>query len=169
MHIAKKRCHPTLASRFEQLVEMMPPQAILNDAQYQKTLAVIDRLMATKKLTRGQSLYLETLVQLVQAYEAEHHRIETADLSGIDALRQLLTDNDMNASDLARLLGIHASMGSKILKGELIVDRRARVQTSGAIQSSARVIYRIVTYLTPKVLHGARSCSGALIFNSDFD
>jgi antitoxin component HigA of HigAB toxin-antitoxin module len=32
--------------------------------------------------------------------------------------------NDMNASDLARLLGVHASMGSKILKGDraLTVD-----------------------------------------------
>jgi len=30
----------------------------------------------------------------------------------------LLADNDMSASDLARLLGVHASMGSKILKGE---------------------------------------------------
>jgi HTH-type transcriptional regulator/antitoxin HigA len=57
-------------------------------------------------------------VQLVQAYEAQHHRIETVDIGGIDALRQLLADNDMNASDLARLLGVHASMGSKILKGE---------------------------------------------------
>jgi antitoxin component HigA of HigAB toxin-antitoxin module len=79
---------------------------------------MIDRLMSRKKLTRGQALYMETLVQLVQAYEAEHHHIETSDPSGIDSLRHLLNENKMNASDLARLLGIHASMGSKILKGE---------------------------------------------------
>ena len=34
------------------------------------TLEVIDRLMAVAKLTKGQASYLETLVQLVQAYEA---------------------------------------------------------------------------------------------------
>ena len=61
---------------------------------------------------------METLVQLVQTYEARRHAIDTADLSGIDALRQLLAENGMNASDLARLLGVHVSMGSKILKGE---------------------------------------------------
>ena len=35
-----------------------------------------------------------------------------------------LQENEMNASDLARLLGVHASLGSKILKGErsLTVD-----------------------------------------------
>ena len=42
----------------------------------------------------------------------------------VDSLRHLLEENGMNASDLARLLGVHASMGSKILKGEraLTVD-----------------------------------------------
>lgn len=85
---------------------------------------MVDRLMAAGKLTRGQELYLETLVQLVQAYEAKHHAIDTGALSGIDALRHLLTENKMNASELARLLGVHPSMGSKILKGErsLTVD-----------------------------------------------
>ena len=114
----KQNPQETLAGRFEQLVEMMPPQAVRNEAQYQKTLDVIDRLMSRKKLTQGQALYLETLVQLVQAYEAEHHRIEATDLRGIDSLRHLLTENQLNASDLGRLLGVHASMGSKILKGE---------------------------------------------------
>jgi HTH-type transcriptional regulator/antitoxin HigA len=99
-------------------VEIMPPQAIRSDAQYQKTLDMIDCLMSRKKLTRGQELYMETLVQLVQAYEAEHHQIDTTDLRGIDSLRHLLSANEMNASDLARLPGVHASMGSKILKGE---------------------------------------------------
>ena len=79
---------------------------------------MIDRVMAVGKLTQGQELYLETLVQLVQAYEAQHHAIDTTDLSGVEILRHLLAENDMSASDLARLLGVHVSMGSKILKGE---------------------------------------------------
>ena len=118
MQIAKKNGQQALAGRFQQLVEAMPPQAIQDDAQYEKTLEMIDRLMARKRLTRGQALYMETLVQLVQSFEAENHPIDTSDLRGIDSLRHLLAENDMNASDLARLLGVHASMGSKILKGE---------------------------------------------------
>jgi len=103
---------------FEGLVAEMIPQAIMDDVQYENSVEMIDRLMAAGNLTRGQELYLETLVELVQAYEAKHQTIETADLSGIDALRHLLADNGMNASDLGRLLGVHPSMGSKILKGE---------------------------------------------------
>jgi HTH-type transcriptional regulator/antitoxin HigA len=107
-----------LPGRFEDLVRMMPPQAIIDDVHYENTVEMIDALMAAGKLTRGQERYLETLVQLVQAYEARHHAIETADISGIGVLKYLLAENDMSASDLARLLGVHVSMGSKILKGE---------------------------------------------------
>ncbi len=97
---------------------MMPPQAIADDVHYGNTIDMIDRLMASGKTTKGQALYLETLVQLVQAYEASHHAIDTGDISGLDSLKHLLEENGMSASDLARLLGVHVSMGSKILKGD---------------------------------------------------
>lgn len=113
-----KNANQKLPRSFDALVAEMPPQAIMDDVHYENTTEMIDRLMAAGKLTKGQELYLETLVQLVQAYEATHHVIDTADLHGIDALRQLLVENNMNASDLARLLGVHPSMGSKILNSE---------------------------------------------------
>jgi HTH-type transcriptional regulator / antitoxin HigA len=111
-----------LPGKFEDLVRLMPPQAIIDDVHCENTVEMIDRLMASGKLTKGQESYMETLVQLVQAYETAHHAIEAP--KGIDILRHLLDQHSMNASALARLLGVHASMGSKILKGEraLTVD-----------------------------------------------
>lgn len=107
-----------LPGRFADLVREMPPQAITDDVHYDNTLEMIDRLMANGKLTQGQSTYLETLVQLVQAYEASHHAIDTSGISGLASLKHLMAENGMNASDLARLLDVHTSMGSKILKGD---------------------------------------------------
>ncbi len=107
-----------LPGRFEELVNILPPQALMDDIHYENAVEMIDSLMASGRLSKGQESYMETLVQLVQAYEARCHSIDTAGLDGLDALRHLLTANDMTASDLARLLGVHASMGSKILKGE---------------------------------------------------
>lgn len=107
-----------LPGRFEDLMHLLPPRAIADEVQYENTLEMIDRLMRSGRLTKGQALYLETLVQLVEAYESSHHAIEVNDLSGIDALKHLLGENGMNASDLARLLGLHVSHGSKILKGD---------------------------------------------------
>lgn len=107
-----------LPGRFEELVRRMPPQAIADDVQLENTTEMIDRLMAIPKLTQGQALYLETLTQLVEVYESQHHAIDTGGVTGLDSLKHLLEENDMSGSDLARLLGVHASMGSKILKGE---------------------------------------------------
>ncbi len=107
-----------LPAQFEQLVRMMPPQAVQDEVQYANTLEVIDRVMAAGELTKGQALYLETMVQLVQAYEAAHHAIDAAGLTGLDSLKHLLEENQMNASDLARLLGVHPSLGARILNGQ---------------------------------------------------
>lgn len=118
MPSSKQTGRRKLPGRFEDLVRMMPPRAITDDIHYQNTVEMIDHVMANGKLTKGQAVYLETLVQLVQAYEASHHAIDTSDMGGLDSLKHLLGENAMSASDLARLLGVHPSMGSKILKGE---------------------------------------------------
>lgn len=107
-----------LPKAFEALVRLMPPRAILDTVEHGSAVAMIDRLMASGRLTRGQRLYMETLVQLVEVYEAERQAIDTSDLLALDSLKHLLDENAMGASDLARLLGVHPSMGSKILKGE---------------------------------------------------
>lgn len=124
-----------LPRRFRDLVRVMPPQATTDDVHYENTLEMIDRLMARGKLSRGQELYLETLVQLVGVYESQHHAVAVEGVGGIEVLRHLLTENGMNASDLARLLGVHPSMGSKILKGErsLTVDHLRKLAERFAI------------------------------------
>lgn len=121
---ASATTRPRLPSSFSGLVREMPPQAILDNAQYEKSRALIDALMSSGRLTPGQSLYLETLVQLVQAYEAAEQAIDTADLHPLEVLKHLLAENGLNASDLGALLGVHPSLGSKILKGDraLTVD-----------------------------------------------
>ena len=113
-----------LPGRFADIVHLLPPQAIQDDIHYDNMVEIIDQLMRMGKLTKGQAIYLETLVQLVHAYETKHHAIDTSGISGLDSLNHLLEENGMNASDLARLLDVHPSMGSKILRGErsLTVD-----------------------------------------------
>jgi antitoxin component HigA of HigAB toxin-antitoxin module len=106
----------SIPSTFHALIRLLPPKAIIDDSHLARTTAVIDRLMAAGRLTRDQRVYLETLVQLVQVYEAAHHAIDAP--KGLPALRHLLDEHAMNASDLARVLGVHPSMGSKILSGE---------------------------------------------------
>ncbi len=128
-----------LPGRFEDLVRLLPPKAIVDDVQHENTVEMVDRLMRCGHLTKGQSEYLETLVQLVQAYESTRHSIEVDDLSGLDVLKYLMDENEMSASDLARLLGVHASMGSKILKGDrsLTIDHVRRLAERFCVDPTA--------------------------------
>jgi antitoxin component HigA of HigAB toxin-antitoxin module len=111
-----KAQHDKLPTSFAELVRLFPPQAIQDEIGYANTQEMIDRLTSLAKLTAGQSEYLQTLTILFEAYENQHERIDTRDLSPTQVLRFLLQSNDMNASDLGRLLG-NRELGAKILSG----------------------------------------------------
>ena len=106
----------TIPGRFNDLVAMMPPRAIHDDIEYRNTLELIDAVLARPKLTKGQAGYVETWAVLIEAYEREHHGIDT-EASPVEALQYLLDQAGMSASDLGRLLG-NRSLGSAILTGQ---------------------------------------------------
>ena len=115
LRIVKRRALPT---GLNGLVRLMPPMAIRDDVQHENTVEMIDRLMQIEKLSADQQQYLETLVELVEVYEARRHAIDVSGLSGVRMLRHVVEQREMSATDLAKLLGVHASLGSKLLKGE---------------------------------------------------
>ena len=102
-----------------ELVKRFPLTPIRNDAQYKLAIKMIDELsiLDEEKLTAGQADYLLVLTDLVEKFETEHHPIHSDQLSGIESLRYLLSENEMSASDLGRLLG-NRQLGSAILRGE---------------------------------------------------
>ena len=119
MPIKTKTNMPGLLPRsFEQLVTHMPPMAIRDDLHHERTLEIIDRLMQIDAMSPGQCAYLETLVELVEAYEAHHHAIDESTISGFRMVKHIVENSGMSGSDLARLLGMHPTMGSKILNGD---------------------------------------------------
>ncbi len=107
-----------LPRSFAKLVELMPPMAVQDDVQHSNAVEMIDRLMQIEHLTKGQADYLETWVELVEVYESKRHAIDLSKLSAAQMIRHVLNEAGMSGSDLARLLGMHPTMGSKILKGE---------------------------------------------------
>jgi antitoxin component HigA of HigAB toxin-antitoxin module len=114
----KGRKARVLPKSFEQLVRIMPPMAIRDDVHHRNVIQMIDELMQIDRLSLGQSNYLETLVELVEAYEAKQHAIDVSKLTAVQMLKHVLDESGMSGSDLARLLDMHPTMGSKILKGE---------------------------------------------------
>jgi HTH-type transcriptional regulator / antitoxin HigA len=108
---------------YDQLLAMHPLRPIHNDVELEHATAMID-ILAGHALNADQADYLDVLSTLVEAYENTHYSLNDPTICGLDALRALLDEHGMSAADLARLLGVHRSMGSKLLKGERALTAR---------------------------------------------
>ena len=98
----KERKGLKLPDTFEGLVRLVAPMAIRDDVQHTDFVEIIDRLMKVERLSRGQADYLETLVELVEAYESRRHAINTSAISGTEMLRHVVDESGISSSDLAR-------------------------------------------------------------------
>lgn len=105
-----------MPGRFSDLVAMMPPRVLHDDADYRNVLETINSVLARPKLTKGQADYVETWAVLIEAYERSHYAIDE-EVPPIQVLRSLVDEAGMNASDLGRLLGSR-TLGSAILSGK---------------------------------------------------
>ena len=102
---------------FADLVRLHPPRAIHDEVAYRNAREIIDALTSLPKLSPGQGDYLDTLTILFEAYEDENHPPDASNVGPLDALRHLMAEHGMSASDLGRLLG-ERSLGPKILNGQ---------------------------------------------------
>ena len=98
------------------LCRMLTPRPIHDKVDFENVTEITDA-MAGHKLTPDQEDYFDLLCRLIEDYEKEQG-LPAPKASGLDALRHLLEANDMSAVDLARLLGVHRTLGAMILRGE---------------------------------------------------
>ena len=99
------------------LLRLFMLRPIHDETELENATEVMD-LLAGHRLNKDQEDYLDALSTLTEEYESEHHHVPESKVTGIEALSFLLVENDMNASDLSRLLGCHRTLGPKILSGE---------------------------------------------------
>lgn len=89
---------------------------IRNEKDYDLAIQAIEKLLLRDDLSETEQAQLDILTTLVEAYDKEHHAIDSSRVTPIDLLRSLMEDHAMSASDLGRLLG-NRSLGSLILNG----------------------------------------------------
>lgn len=104
-----------LPKTYGALVAVLPPRPVHDDVDLANATEMIDRL-AGFDLNADQEDYLEALSTFVEAYEAKRFPIDDARITPLDALKALLVEHDMTASDLGRLLG-NRTLGAAILAG----------------------------------------------------
>jgi HTH-type transcriptional regulator / antitoxin HigA len=97
------------------LCGILTPRPIHDKVEFRNVTEITDA-MAGHKLTADQEDYFDLLCRLIEDYEKE--RVPAPKASALDALQHLLDAHEMSAADLARLLGVHRTLGAMILRGE---------------------------------------------------
>ncbi len=110
-----------LPKTYRALVAMLPPRPIHDDVDLTNAAEVIDG-MAGFPLNADQEDYLEAISTFVEAYEAARFPIDDSRVSPLDALKALLAEHRMSASDLGRLLG-NRTLGTPILSGRRALSK----------------------------------------------
>ena len=107
------------------LVRRFPLVPIRTEAHYDAAVEFLRPLVVRNERTldSGERAFLAALTQFIEDYERDHHQIETAKLTPIDALKHLMQLNDMKAVDLGKLLGSR-SLASQVLSGMRGLSKR---------------------------------------------
>ncbi|HVS72824.1 MAG TPA: hypothetical protein VHQ47_16325 [Phycisphaerae bacterium] len=143
---SRSRLRGPLGDDYLRLVRAHPLKAIRSDTELRAAHGVLDTLAAIdeERLTSGQADYLLALTDLVWAYEQQHHAVDLATgdrADGIDVLRVLLDENNLNASDLGRLLG-KRQLGSAILRGKRQLSKAHVVRLADYFGVSTDILLR---------------------------
>jgi HTH-type transcriptional regulator/antitoxin HigA len=102
------------------LVRAFPLRPIRSEEQLDKAVAVLLKLLASKpeeETDMGQRDYVEALTVLVQRFEQTRRSSLLPKLTPLDRLKFLMDQQDMNVSDLGRVIGSQPS-ASLILHGK---------------------------------------------------
>jgi HTH-type transcriptional regulator/antitoxin HigA len=109
-----------LAERREylDLVRDFPPRPIHTTRDYERTLAVMNKLAVRDEdsLSPAEADYLDALATFVEQYDSEHFP-ESDTGTPVERLHYLMDQSGMSASDLGRLLG-NRGLGSILLAGK---------------------------------------------------
>ena len=117
----KKTSHPLCFADFPHdyagLCRLHLPRPIHDRVDYANATEITDAL-AGHDLTPDQEDYFDLLCGLIEDYDRKPATRATRQITGLDALRHLLDEHGLAAADLARLLGVHRTLGAMILRGE---------------------------------------------------
>jgi HTH-type transcriptional regulator/antitoxin HigA len=106
-----------LPKNYTGLCRTFPPRPIHDQVEHENVTEITDA-MAGHELTPDQEDYFDLLCRLIEDYDKELVQLDKPKVTALDALQHLLDANDMSAADLARLLGVHRTLGAMILRGE---------------------------------------------------
>ena len=96
------------------------PEVITSEAEYDRALAVAERLVANRNLSNEESKFLLLIVTLMEDYEGKHYAM--GDVSPHAALLHLMEYSGTSQTDLTGAIGSDEIV-AEIVDGKRSIDR----------------------------------------------
>jgi len=108
-----------------ELIQTLPLRPLRNEADYDTAVAIMNRLAVRDEgtLDQGEQDYFDTLVMIVESYDATNNPIDPSQVSPVELLKGLMENRKMNVSDLGRVIGSQP-LASMILSGKRAISRK---------------------------------------------
>jgi HTH-type transcriptional regulator/antitoxin HigA len=107
----------SIPKTYRELCALYLPRPIHNDDEDAEATAMMNALAVFTRLNSEQRDYLDVLTEFVDEFD-KGRKSNWPKTNGLDALKYLLEEHRLTAADLARLLGVHRTLGAMILRGE---------------------------------------------------
>lgn len=105
---------------YRHLCDLHLPRPIHDKVGYENALEIAESMAGfEERFSRDQGDYFELLTDLILAYEEEQEKsLPEKELRFPERMKALLDSAEWSGSDLGRFLGLDATMGNKIMRGE---------------------------------------------------
>jgi HTH-type transcriptional regulator / antitoxin HigA len=102
---------------YRELCQLYLPRPIHDHHEDAAATRIMNALAVFVRLNAEQRDYLDVLTEFVDAYD-KSKPVRWPKITGLEVLKHLLAEHGMKGPDLARLLGVHRTLGAMILRGE---------------------------------------------------
>jgi HTH-type transcriptional regulator / antitoxin HigA len=107
-------------NNYPQLLAEFVPQAIDSEAEYDRALAIAERLTFKKDRTEAEIKFLKLLVVLIEDYETEHYPMD--DVAPHELLQHFMASNGTRQADLVGLIGSRGVV-SEVVNGKRAISK----------------------------------------------
>jgi len=104
---------------YQALLQKFEPRPIVNEAQYDTVVGQMNVLLDKQELTPDEQDMLTLLGTLIMVYEDEHYPDTNFMLYGLDLLRSLIAEADLQEEDLLPVFDTKETVAD-VLRGQIV-------------------------------------------------
>ena len=102
---------------YRELCQLYLPRPVHDASEDEAATEMMNALAVFQKLNAEQQDYLDALTEFVDTYD-KAKPVRWPKIKGLDVLKHLMAEREMNGADLSRIIGGSRNLGAMILRGD---------------------------------------------------